>query len=148
MAYSTIPAAKSALITLLQARPDLTGVLIDWGIPQQEPTDSRERVYVDDAINVKRDWIALGQLRLDETYAIQVAVEVYREGSDRRACEERMWAIVAEVEQTAVLSLRLPVTQWEAPRPEMGDPKTFPWGEGWCSNVLLELACSARIQAA
>lgn len=147
MAYSTIPAAKSLLITLLQARPGLTGVLVDWGIPQQEPTDARERVYVDDATGVERAWVALGQLRLDETYRLQVAVEVYREGTDRRACEERMWAIVAEVEQTAVVSMRLPVSNWEVPKPEMGDPKTFPWGDGWCSNVMLELVCAARIQA-
>ena len=112
-----------------------------------EPTDARERVYIDDAINVEREWAQLGQFRIDESYELKIAVEVYQEGDDRRACEERMWAIVAEVEQAAVLDVTLAgVLNWGA-KPGTMNPRTFPWGEGWISQVVLQLECSARIQA-
>lgn len=147
MAYSTIPDAKDAYITALQARTGLSGVLVEWGLPMEVPAN-RERVYVDDATNVNREWIALGQARLDESYDLQVIVEVFQEGDDRRACELRMWAIVAEVEQTAVVSLRLSVINWTIPKPRTDNPQLLPTGDGWLSRVLLLIECSARIQAA
>lgn len=146
MSYSTIPLAKAQLLTTLQARAGLAGVLIEWGVPLEEPAN-RERVYIDDPVGVEREWAGLGQLRLDESYELQVPVEVYQAGDDRRATEERLWAIVAEVEQAAVLDLTLAgVLSWGV-RPGMSDPKCFPWADGWMAQVSLRLFCSGRIQA-
>lgn len=146
MAYSTIPAAKSRLMTSLAARGGLAGVLIGWGVPMDEPED-RERVYVDDATNVTREWAQIGRYRIDESYSLRVHVEVYQRGDDRRACEERMWAIVAEVEQTAVTDITLAgVLAWGC-KPGQMDPKCFPWADGWLAQVTLNLVCSGRIQA-
>lgn len=148
MAYSTIPAAKSALLTTLGARAGLTGVLLAWGVPMDEPSANRERVYIGDAVNVQRTWAQLGRYRIDEDYALHIFVEVYQEGDDQRTCEERMWAIVAEVEQAAVVDITLTgVLKWGA-KPGAMDPKTFPYGDGWISQVTLNLECSSRIQAA
>jgi hypothetical protein len=146
MAYSTIPAAKAQLLTTLSARPGLSGVLIVWGIPMDEPAD-RERVYVDDATSVAREWAQIGGFRIDESYDLKIHVEVYERGNDRRACEERMWAIVAEVEQAAVLDITLAgVLNWGA-KPGSMDPRCFPWADGWLAQVTLNLECSGRIKA-
>ena len=146
MSYSTIPDAKDKLLEALAARTGLSGVLLAWGVPTTEPED-RERVYVDDAINVEREWAQLGQFRIDESYSLRVHVEVYQRGDDRRVCEERMWAIVAEVEQAAVLDITLAgVLNWGV-KPGAVDPKTFPWADGWLSQATLSLECSGRIQA-
>src|SRR5215218_10858957 len=101
MAASTIPAAKAALLTKLEARAGLADVLIAWSAPVRPPMQS-EAIYLDDAVDVEREWVSLGAQRLDERYTLQVRVETtaYGDGSDiRRAVEERMWALVAEVEQ-------------------------------------------------
>ncbi len=144
MAYSTIPAAKAQLVTTLQARPGLAGVLVSWGVPAKIPPE-RERVYVDDAIDVQRSWAALGQLRIDESYRLRIHVEVFQAGDDQRACEERMWAIVAEVEQAALNDITLAnVLKWGA-KPGAMDPKCQPAPEGWLAFVTLNLDCSARI---
>lgn len=144
MAYSTIPAAKAQLLTTLQARTGLAGVLVAWGLPMDEPAD-RERVYVDDATNVERDWAQLGLRRVDESYDLKVHVEVYERGNDRRGCEERMFEIVAEVEQAAVVAPP-GVLNW-AVKPGAMDPRSFPWADGWLSQVTLNLECHGRIQA-
>lgn len=148
MAYSTIPAAKSALLTALQARAGLNGTLVQWGVPFEVPAD-RERVYIGDAKDVDREWAGLGQYRIDETYNLSVHVEVHQEGNDQRACEERMFAIVAEVEQTAVLAAMTGTgLTWRA-KPGAMNPQTFPFGDaGWISQVTLNLECHGRIQAA
>lgn len=144
MAYSTIPAVKASLLTTLQARPGLAGVLIQWGIPMEEPAD-RERVYIDDPTNVEREWAQLGRYRVDESYDLHVHVEVSQRGNDRRACEERMYQIVAEVEQAAVVAPP-GVLNWGI-KPGPMDPRTFPFADGWLSQTTLNLACSGRIQA-
>ena len=146
MAYSTIPAAKDKLLAALVARTGLSGVLLAWGVPTTEPED-RERVYVDDATNVEREWAQLGQFRIDESYSLKIHVEVYQRGDDRRTCEERMWAIVAEVEQAAVLDITLAnVLKWGA-KPGAMEPRCFPWADGWLAQVTLNLECSSRINA-
>lgn len=146
MAYTTIPAAKAQILTTLAARAGLAGVLIEWGVPAKAPPN-REKVYVDDAVNVTREWAGLGQLRIDENYSLRVHVEVFGDGDDRRATEERMWAIVAEVEQAIVLDITLAgVLNWGA-KPGSMNPQTAPTDDGWLAFVTLNFDCSARIQA-
>ncbi|HVE24811.1 MAG TPA: hypothetical protein VNC22_05385, partial [Sporichthya sp.] len=70
MAYSTIPAAKAQLLTTLQARSGLAGVLVAWGLPAKLPEES-ERVYIDDAINVTREWAGIGSFVIDEEYTLR-----------------------------------------------------------------------------
>lgn len=147
MAYSTIPAAKSQLLTTLGARAGLSGVLIRWGFPGEEPQD-RERIYIDDAINVTREWAGIGNFVIDEAYTLRIHVEVYqRDDSQQRECEERMFAIVAEIEQAAVLDVTLAnVLKWGA-KPGAMDPKCFPWADGWLAQVTVNLDCGARLRA-
>jgi hypothetical protein len=146
MAYSTIPAAKAQLLTTLQARTGLASVLVAWGLPAQLPEES-ERVYIDDAINVTREWAGIGSFVIDEEYTLRVHVEVYQAGDDQRACEERMWQVVAEIEQAAVLDVTLAnVLKWGA-KPGAMDPKCQPTEDGWLAFVTLNLDCGARLRA-
>ncbi len=151
MAYSSIPAAKAQLLTTLAARPALAGVLVAWGMPA-EPPPQREAIYILDAVNVQREWAQLGQLRIDESYTLRVLVEVYQEGEcvgrdDQRVCEERMWAIVAEVEQAIVADLTL-ASVLAGPghaKPGPVDPRCFPVHDGWVAEAPLQIQCRARI---
>lgn len=153
MAYSTIPAAKDRLITTLQARSGLAGVLIAWGLPA-EPPPTRERVYVDDAVNVSRDWAGVGNFVIDEEYTLHIRVEAFQEGEvigrdDQRTCEERMWAIVAEVEQAIVLDVTLGGVLGGPGNAKPGQlvPKCFPVDNGWIAHVVIDVDCRARIKA-
>lgn len=146
MAYSTIPAAVDRLLVVLAARAGLAGVLVADGLPVDLPSEN-ERVFVDDAINVRREWAQLGGYRIDESYTIKVAVETYMPGSDRAACRQRLFALIAEVEQAAVLDITLAgVLHWGV-KPNAMDPKVLPTDDGWLGTVTLNLDCSARITA-
>jgi hypothetical protein len=144
--YSTVPAACSQLLATLRARPGLTGVLVEFGKPLDEPAD-RERVYIDDDVEVEREWAQTGQLRIDESYTLRVYVEVYQRGNDQETCWNRWWEILAEIEQAAVLDITLAgVLNWGA-KPGRARSQTFPWADGWLSQGTTSLECSGRIQA-
>lgn len=147
MAASTIPAAKAALLSALQARLGLAGVLIAWAPPVRPPPQP-EAIYVDDATDVEREWISLGAQRLDETYTLQVRVETiaYGDGSDiRQAVEERMWVLVAEVEQAVRDDLTLGGTlHGKGAKPDGVEPFTYPTDDGWIAHALVRIDCMAR----
>lgn len=145
-AYCTIPAAKAQLLATLQARPGLTGVLVQWGLPSEVPAE-RERVYINDAINVQRVWGQIGRNSVAEAYTLQLIVEVFQEGDDQQATEARMWEIVAEIELAAINDVTLAgiLRQWAA-KPGALNPKCLPTGDGWLAFVTVNLDCKARIQ--
>ena len=92
--YSTAPAFKAALQTALAARTGLSGVTVSYGAPTQGP---RESITLGD-INGSQEFAALGALRKDETYTLDVFVSVLREGNQAKECTERCFAIAAEIE--------------------------------------------------
>ena len=146
--YSTIPAATDQLLVALNARSGLDGVLIADGYPGTADVPvERERVFVDDPVNVRRVWAQLGQYRIDESYAIKVIVEVQTDGNDRSATRARLFEIIAEVEQAAVLDITLTgVLNWGV-KPGPIDPVVIPVDHGWMGQAVLQLECSGRIQA-
>lgn len=147
MAASTIPAAKAALLSALQARVALVDVVVAWGLPAKPPQQS-EAIYVDDAIDVERDWVSLGARRLDERYTLQVRVETIAYGDDsdlRQTVEERMWVLVAEIEQTVRDDLTLGGTLYgTTAKPAGVEPLTFPTDTGWIAHALVRIDCMAR----
>lgn len=147
MAASTIPAAKAALLSALRGRSGLSGVVVEWAAPVR-PSPQAEAIYVDDAIDVQREWISLGAQRLDETYALQVRVETiaYGDGSDvRQTVEERLWELVAEIEQAVRDDLTLGgVLHGKGAKPDGVDPFTYPTDDGWIAHALVRIDCMAR----
>jgi hypothetical protein len=95
MSASTAPVAKANLLALLTAASALTGVQCEWAHPgtglQQEAIFFRG-VIVDEVAG------ALGQQRRNESYILETVVSVAQDGDEAQACETRMWALVAAVE--------------------------------------------------
>ncbi len=154
MAYSTIPAAVDQLLVTIAARlaaSSITGVSVIDGRSASLP-ESNEYVIVDDAVNWKMDWAQLGQRRIEETYTVKVIVAVFYASPDeaeehRSACRHRLFALIAEVQQAAVVDVTLDGILAFGVKPNGGDPRIFPSDGGWVGDVTLNLDCSARIQA-
>lgn len=95
MAASSAPAAKAALLALLQADAGLSGVQVEYAHPgaaiQQESIFFNRTTENDSSV-------ALGQRKRDEDYTLEVVVSVARDGNDPQGCEERCWALVAAIE--------------------------------------------------
>ena len=92
--YSTAPAFKAAMLTALQAHTGLSGVTLSYGAPLQAP---REFIALG-GISGSQEFAALGALRRDETYILDVYVSVLREGNQQQTCTERCFALAAEIE--------------------------------------------------
>lgn len=95
MATSTIPALKAALLSLLAARAGLAGVQVVYGAPLPNP--GREFISLG-GTDGSQETAALGRLRREEEYRLTIYVSVLREGQDQQAATERVFALVAEVE--------------------------------------------------
>jgi hypothetical protein len=151
MAYSTVPGVKAALEAGLQGIGGLAGVLVRRGMPATQPPEP-ERVYIDNAVDMSREWMMLGRMRLDESYTIRVPIEVYKNGDDQTACEDRMWTIVALVEQFVIADVTLGgLLKGNTDRPSGMKPdgpdeqNSFATPEGWFSQAVLRIDCAARI---
>jgi hypothetical protein len=95
MATSTIPAAKAALLALIEAQAGLATVQTEWAHP---------------GAAIERETVYFGQTRLQqqaragnrpayEDYTLEIVVDVSLDGNDPQAAETRMWELVGEVEQ-------------------------------------------------
>lgn len=141
------------MLTTLSALPGLTGVLIARGLPTDSTRIAQlERVYIDNAVDIERNWMMLGRKRLDESYTVRVLVEVFQYGDDQRACEDRLWEIVAEVELALIADTTLNgVLNGNTDRPSgvipggVEDQNSFVADDGWMSHAVLRIDCAARI---
>lgn len=91
---SKAPLFKAALLTALQARTGLSGVTVSYGVPLNAP---REMIVLGD-LSGEQSWAALGHLRRDETFTLDVYCSVIREGNQQQTCSERCFDLAAEVE--------------------------------------------------
>ena len=91
---STVPAFKAALFTALGARAGLSDVTVSYGAPTGGP---REFIALSD-VKGSQVFAALGALRKDETYTLDVYCSVLREGNQQQQCSERCFALAAEIE--------------------------------------------------
>lgn len=97
MSYqSTVPTFKAALLTILQARPGLSGVTVSYGAPVLG-SGAREFVALGD-VDGSQEFAALGHLQKDETFTMTVYCSCIREGQQQQQCTERAFALAAEVE--------------------------------------------------
>jgi hypothetical protein len=147
MAASTIPAAKAALLALIDARPALAAVHCGWGIPANLPAEP-ERIYVADAIPTERRWKALSPVApMWEEYILQVHVETFLSGNDQQTAEMRFWELVDEVEQSvrathATLKLNGAV---KIAKPDgVTNPRTQPTDDGWAASGVVRFECQAE----
>jgi len=94
MATSTVPVAKAALLTALQARAGLNGVKVIRGKVEDVP--DTEAIAIGPVIGAQRP-MTLGGGRRRETYSLSVTIEV-RQDKDQASATDRTYALLAEVE--------------------------------------------------
>ena len=95
MATSTAPAFMNALVTALSARSGLSGVRVFYGPAFPDP--GRESVSVL-GLSGDQEWASLGRLAKEETYTVEVMIFVIREGQQTQPAVERVYALLAELE--------------------------------------------------
>lgn len=157
MAFSTIPQAKARLLMMLQADAGLAGVFVERGMPVDSPPQ-RERVYVDNAVDIHREWQMVGRTgitglpKLAEEYTVRIPVEVYQDGNAQAACEDRMWEVVAVIELAVMNNITLGgLLNGTSDRPAGAKPgdiegqNSFAYNDGWFSQAVVRIDCGARI---
>ena len=95
MATSTAPAFMSALVTALSGRSGLLGVRVFYGPAFPDP--GRESVAVM-GLSGNQEWASLGRLAKEEIYTVEVMIFVIREGQQTQPAVERVYALLAELE--------------------------------------------------
>jgi hypothetical protein len=142
--FSTIPAAKSALKVLLDARPGLAGVTIGWD-KKAELMQVIERVYLYDTIEHDFTWVVLTpRHKVDEKYTLQVVVDVFGSGDDPTPTETRMWELVGEILQAVIGDLSITGTVRQS-KPDGVPHDLNPTDDGWIAHATVRIACEARI---
>lgn len=154
---SSIPTARTNLVTILTALTDsgqpLEGVQVvrtgEW-----EDSGANEVIAVLNARNISRDYrvVGGGGTKLDEDYDIPVLVRTYLTGAGLQTVEDRLWAIVAQVEKAVVTNRSLTnAVRLASPRGSMGDDENS--GPSQDPNVVvaqvtLRIACEADVDLA
>lgn len=150
---SSIPTARTnlraGLAALAAAGQPLEGVaVIRTG--QWSTITEHERVLVLNAIEISRDWAALGRRRIRETYVIPVRVEAYLDGDDVAAIETRLWDLATIVEEHVMGDLKLSGAVRRAtpegaldPGEEAGPPADS--DDVLLARLTLRIACEAIV---
>lgn len=164
--FSTIPAFKAALVTRLQADSSIgaaaTPVLVTYGYPAiGSRTLPREWVYVgdtepDDPTNGDSPYRggqstgAMGQLRREERYVLDIVVSVVGAGMDgQQPVTERAFAIGAAIETSlrtwqAQANAIDSIVRWALVTSVTHKEGVTENGDNSCSVTIL-VACAARL---
>lgn len=163
---STIPAFKAALFARLQADVLIgaaaTPVLVTYGLPGQGQRHlPREWVFIGDTrpddpthgdspYGGGQTTGAMGQLRREERYVMELVVSVIGAGLDaQRTCTERAFAIAGAIE-TSLRSWQAQanaidnVVRWALVTSLFHEEGIDKAGDHACS-VTIDVACAARI---
>lgn len=95
MAASTAPSVKAALLTLLRVDAGLSGVQIEYSDPGA--AIQQESIFFGRTMETEKP-DSLGQRKQRESYDVEIYVYVAVDSDDPQTCEERCWALVAEIE--------------------------------------------------
>lgn len=98
---SSAPNARANFLTALQARPGLVDVQIVPAYPGSEMARP-DVIHLAKTVWDQEDFKLSGGTKKRERYYFEVIVMVTREGDDAQACENRAWALTAEIEQQLV----------------------------------------------
>lgn len=141
---SSIPAAKAKVLELLRARAALNAVQVEWAHPGKNV--AKEALWMGDAFGEDTAAAISTTSPRDEKYGLPVVVSVLHEGNSGQAAEERMWALVAEVEAAidprAALANVGGVLQAVV---ESKSPTTFPESGGHVAECIVVIRVHARI---
>lgn len=154
MAFTHAPAAKQALLNLIQARPNLAAVQTGWGHPGDN-IDPNETLFVD-RVKVTQDWDGFGgaptapttRVKRVETFTIEIVAIVGRTGNsatDQYDAEQRAWALMEECELAVRADITLQGTVLYAGITDF-DETTSKGPQGWVALITAKVACKAQVR--
>ncbi len=145
MSTSTIPAVKDALVARLRAHPTLAGVQVERSHPGD--TLEQEAVWLGRVIG-SNSWVAMraGRKPRDESYTVQVFIEVIMPGEPETAAEDRVLACYGALEDVIAEDPRLGVTGVESMRVAEYELDSGIDGEGaGAANMAAGVLVGARL---
>jgi hypothetical protein len=144
MSSSSIPRVKAALLELLEgASWPSPAPTVSYGWPRDI---DRELVMVGGTVDGEQTWTSFGPRRREETYRLELAVQVLRPGLTQQQATERAFELLAVIEDVLRttpdlgLGLELTVAELAVPRLREG-PDT----EGYAAVVTAGVGIRARI---
>lgn len=142
---STKAATKAALVDALRDRPAMSGVQVSYSWPGK--TVKRESVWCAKATGTSSvPTMKAGRKARDETYVLEVIVEVIVEGKDQQQADERALELAAEIENVAADDPRLGTDFLLSLTVENHDlDEGGPTDTGYGARVRLGLRCNARL---
>lgn len=148
--------ARKATYALLQAWPWPAGTPdFSWGPPTQS-TDANittgEHIYLAQA-NLDADALTLGRTAYTESFTIRVVIDVYQDGDDEQACEERADALYGQVVlMFAAAALPGPNAYLNGTVNTLGEwasnRAVAPYGTGWRCQITVEQDATKNVTAA
>ena len=148
---SSVPTARTNLYTGLLALTADGQPLDNVGVYRTglwKEAQAHDRIVILNAREVRREVMALSpQTPMREEYTLNVAVEVYRQGDGMQVVEDRLWAIITEVEQyvmsnktlSGAVMQALPMQVDEQSGPSATDEDTA------LAMATLQIQCRARV---
>ncbi|MDQ3933427.1 MAG: hypothetical protein M3340_02215 [Actinomycetota bacterium] len=140
LAGAAVPAGESKLLSTV---PALEGVTVVYGYLNDATQMDDEMVHVGD-VEFDQDWGALGRMRREESYRVELIVFVKREGDDQHGTEDRCWDLVGAVEDLLRADVKLGGAVREAGMTR-GKQSNNPDSEGWVSQMIGSITCKATI---
>lgn len=144
MPATTAPAAKAAILTLLQARPALASpVKVTWGGPTENEDTAEEHVHMGRVVGAG-EWRTLGAGRRHESYTIELRVTVLKYGDDEQAVEDRSFDLLDEVSAALTTDPYLSGLLYEPAAIEAWEQSNVPMTDQWYSVVVAQIRCNAQ----
>lgn len=144
MAASTAPAAKAALVSILQAA--IPGVPVTWAGPSVEATLERDAIWLGE-VDQSEEWRGLGAAKRTEDYTVTLFCQTVRQGNDPQATEEACWSLRASVQTAVRANKELNGTLGEAGYAELRRTVTNlqTVEGGWSCRASVQVHCTAII---
>ena len=143
---STVPTVRAALVALLAARPALAGVQVEYTHPLEAIED--EAIFLGDSRGTAEiATIRAARKSRQESYTIDVWVEVNRDGPTAQDASERAWTLAGEVGDMLADDPSLGLTQpfWAVLEESDQGVYVDDARRGYVSRVRLGIHCEARL---
>ena len=143
---STVPTVRAALVALLSARPALANVQVSYSHPGDAL--EHESIFLGDMrATAELATVRAGRRTRNESYTIDVWVEVNSDGPTAQTCEERAWTLLGELEDQLADDATLGLTQpfW-AVLAEAEESVYFDDAKrGFVARIRAGVRCEARL---
>lgn len=148
LTHSTVSTVKSQLLSMLQARPNLANVQVFYSWPAD--VQQTEAIYFGEARGEHTyPVLKSGRKPRQETYSLDIYIDVAGNGPTSQQTEERAWALAAEVEDTIAndptLGLTTDVIQAVAFGNWTLNYATDLTREGWAAIIRVSMEITARL---